>query len=194
MINENEDVIVTLYSFDEHGAYCGLFEYNWAKGTGLASNTTLKTPPVVGSGFVAVFNGDSWDTVPDNFGKTAYKKSDGSPIKIDFYGEPTEDLTFDEPIPHGVWVDGSWVDIRSPEEIAEDERKSMPDLSPMQFDLKLHNAGLLQTVRDYVASNEVMNIAYSRATFFRRTDPFIIQAQSDLNLTDKQVDEIWVAE
>jgi hypothetical protein len=36
-----------------------------------------------------------------------------------------------------------------------------------------------------------MRIAYTRATFFSRTDPFIEQARIALGLTDEQVDMIW---
>ena len=71
-------------------------------------------------------------------------------------------------------------------------RSRMPDLTPIEFDLRLCKAGLLQMVRDYVASNEVMEIAYTRATFFIHTDHFIDQARIALNLTDEQVDEMWV--
>lgn len=70
-------------------------------------------------------------------------------------------------------------------------RASMPDLTPIEFDMKLRKAGLLQTVRDYVATNEVMEIAYTRATFFRRTDPFIETARIELGLSEDQVDQIW---
>lgn len=83
--------------------------------------------------------------------------------------------------------------------LSEDERlalirQRMPDLTPIEFDLRLRKAGLLQTVRDYVASNEVMEIAYTRATYFRRTDPFIETARQALELTNEQVDTIWMNE
>ena len=84
-----------------------------------------------------------------------------------------------------------------PEKYLSDEEKkaiaraSMPDLTPIEFDMKLRKAGLLQTVRDYVATNEVMEIAYTRATFFRRTDPFIETARIELGLSEDQVDQIW---
>lgn len=86
----------------------------------------------------------------------------------------------------------------NPENYLSDEEKlklmrsRMPVLSPIQFDIKLRKNGLLETVRDYVASNEVMEIAYTRATYFSRTDPFIDQARIALNLTDEQVDAMWM--
>ena len=86
----------------------------------------------------------------------------------------------------------------NPENYLSDEEKlklmrsRMPVLTPIEFDLRLRKAGLLQTVRDYGASNEVMEIAYTRATYFSRTDPFIDQARIALGLTDEQVDAMWL--
>lgn len=71
-------------------------------------------------------------------------------------------------------------------------RSRMPVLSPIQFDIKLRKNGLLKTIRDYVASNEVMEITYTRATFFSRTTSFVDQARIALGLTDEQVDEMWM--
>ena len=86
----------------------------------------------------------------------------------------------------------------NPENYLSDEEKlklmrsRMPNLTPIEFDLRLRKAGLLQMVRDYVASNEVMEIAYTRATFFSRTDPFIETARQALELTNEQIDSIWM--
>ena len=88
----------------------------------------------------------------------------------------------------------------NPENYLSDEEKSklmrsrMPVLTPIQFDIKLRKNGLLKTVHDYVASNEVMEIAYTLATFFIRTDPFIETARQGLELTNEQVDNIWMNE
>ena len=71
------------------------------------------------------------------------------------------------------------------------QRQSMPRLTPIEFDIKLNNAGLYDAVQDLIKDNFEMRIAYTRATFFSRTDPFIDQARIALNLTDEQVDTIW---
>ena len=70
-------------------------------------------------------------------------------------------------------------------------RERMPTLSPIEFDIKLNNAGLYDTVQDLIKDNFEMRIAYNRATFFSRTDPFVDQARIALGLTDEQVDTIW---
>ena len=80
----------------------------------------------------------------------------------------------------------------SDEEKAQLNRERMPILSPIEFDIKLNNAGLYDTVQDLIKDNFELRIAYNRATFFSRTDPFIDQARIVLGLTDEQVDEMWV--
>ena len=76
--------------------------------------------------------------------------------------------------------------------LIEYNRKNMPTLTPIEFDIKLNNAGLYDTVQELIKDNFEMRIAYTRATFFSRTDPFIDQARIALNLTDEQVDEMWI--
>lgn len=71
-------------------------------------------------------------------------------------------------------------------------RENMPTLTPIEFDIKLVDAGLYDKVQDLIQSDIKLKIAYTRATFFSRTDPFIDQARIALGLTDAQVDDIWV--
>lgn len=71
------------------------------------------------------------------------------------------------------------------------QRQSMPRLTPIEFDIKLIDAGLYDQVQELIQSDVKLKIAYTRATFFSRTDPFIDQARIALNLTDEQVDTIW---
>ena len=70
-------------------------------------------------------------------------------------------------------------------------RKRMPTLTPIEFDIKLADAGLYDQVQELIQSDIKLKIAYTRATFFSRTDPFVDQARIALNLTDEQVDTIW---
>jgi len=71
------------------------------------------------------------------------------------------------------------------------QRQAMPRLTPIEFDIKLNNAGLYDAVQDLIKDSFELRIAYNRATFFSRTDPFIDQARIALNLTDEQVDTMW---
>ena len=79
------------------------------------------------------------------------------------------------------------------QKLIEFNRKNMPTLTPIEFDIRLNNAGLYDAVQDLIKDNFELRIAYNRATFFSRTDPFIDQAQIALNLTDEQVDEMWTS-
>ena len=70
-------------------------------------------------------------------------------------------------------------------------RERMLRLTPIEFDIKLVDSGLYDQVQGLIASDIKLKIAYTRATFFSRTAPFVDQARIALNLTDEQVDTIW---
>ena len=70
-------------------------------------------------------------------------------------------------------------------------RKRMQKLTPIEFDIKLVDAGLYDQVQSLIQSDVKLKIAYTRATFFSRTDPFIDKSRIALGLTDEQVDTIW---
>lgn len=79
------------------------------------------------------------------------------------------------------------------QKLVEFNRKNMSNLTPIEFDIKLVDAGLYDQVQGLIQSDVKLKIAYTRATFFSRTDPFIDQARIALGLTDEQVDAIWVS-
>ena len=85
-----------------------------------------------------------------------------------------------------------WKDGRTPEQLAEYNRTQMPTLPPIAFDIKLNRNGLYDAVQELIKDNFELRIAYTRAIFFSRTDPFIDKARTALNLTDEQVDEMWL--
>ena len=78
------------------------------------------------------------------------------------------------------------------QKLIEFNRQNMPTLTPIEFDIKLNNAGLYDTVQELIKDKFELRIAYNRATFFSRTAPFIDQARIALGLTDEQVDEMWM--
>ena len=85
----------------------------------------------------------------------------------------------------------------NPEKYLSDEekllicRQNMPPLSPIEFDVKLVDAKLYDQVQELIQSDIKLRIAYTRATFFSRTAPFVDQARIALGLTDEQVDAMW---
>lgn len=80
------------------------------------------------------------------------------------------------------------------EKLVIHNRSIMPTLSPIEFDLKLDQYDLYDAVHDLITSNHQLKIAYSRATYFSRTDPFVDQARIALGLTDEQIDAMWKQE
>ena len=78
-------------------------------------------------------------------------------------------------------------------EKAQLNRERMPNLIPIEFDIKLNQNGLYDAVQDLIKDNFEMRIAYNRATFFSRTASFVDQARKALGLTDKQVDAMWTS-
>ena len=113
-------------------------------------------------------------------------EEDGS--QDDYITEDMVKMTDDE-VDHHVNPEKYLSDI----EKAQLKRKNMPILSPIEFDIKLNNAGLYDVVQELIKDKFELRIAYNRATFFSRTDPFIDQARIALNLTDEQVDEMWTS-
>ena len=79
------------------------------------------------------------------------------------------------------------------QKLIEFNRKNMPQLTPIEFDIKLVDAGLYDQVQSLIQSDVKLKIAYTRATFFSRTDPFIDQARIALGLTNEQVDTLWIS-
>ena len=89
------------------------------------------------------------------------------------------DLSYSPPRPSQFheWDGKAWLDKRTEEEIKQHQRQSMPNLTPIEFDIKLNGAGLYDAVQDLIKGNFNLRIAYTRATFFSRTDLFIDQAR-----------------
>ena len=90
------------------------------------------------------------------------------------------------------YIEGGEIKIDQ-QKLIEFNRQNMPQLTPTEFDIKLVDAGLYDQVQILMQSTVKLRIAYTRATFFSRLDPFIIQASEALGLTGEQVDAIWVS-
>ena len=123
-----------------------------------------------------------------------YRKTNGDVYAFESDGSQddyiTEDMvkTTDDEVDRHVNPEKYLSDV----EKAQLNRERMPRLTPIEFDIKLVDAGLYDQVQGLIQSDIKLKIAYNRATFFSRTDPFIDQARIALGLTDEQVDTIWV--
>ena len=130
--------------------------------------------------------------------KIAYFK-DGNVITETFVDDVTVDFPhvvidheISEPIETWYIEDGQ-IKIDQ-QKLIEFNRKQTPTLTPIQFDIKLNRAGLYDAVQELIKDNFELRIAYTRATYFSRTDPFIDQARIALGLTNEQVDAMWVGQ
>ena len=111
------------------------------------------------------------------------------PSGVDYFIVNADELPNE---PQETWyIEGGEIKIDQ-DKLAQFNRQQMPTLTPIEFDIKLNNAGLYDAVQELIKDSFELRIAYNRATFFSRTDPFIDQARIALNLTDEQVDEMWM--
>ena len=111
-------------------------------------------------------------------------------VEVDF-PHVVIDREISEPI-ESLYIEDGEIKIDQ-QKLIEFNRQNMPTLPPIEFDIKLNNAGLYDAVQDLIKDNFELHIAYNRATFFSRTDPFIEQARIALGLTDEQVDTMWAS-
>lgn len=113
------------------------------------------------------------------------------PINTEFFIVESESLPSE---PQDVWVlqENGEITIDQ-QKLIEFNRKNMPRLTPIDFDTKLYKVGLYDAVQELIKDNFEMRIAYNRATFFNRLDPFIAKASEVLGLTPEQVDEMWMS-
>lgn len=124
------------------------------------------------------------------------------------YTNGTEIRYYEDSVNVGDWIDLNEYRFMTDEEVDRHEnsekylsdeeklliyRQNMPTLSPIEFDIKLVDVGLYDQVQDLISKDIKLRIAYTRATFFSRTDSFVDQARIALNLTDEQIDEMWTS-
>ena len=118
-------------------------------------------------------------------------KKIGIPENTPYFIKEKKDMP-DAPLEAWVLLDDGSILVDSVR-LVQYTRQQMPTLTPIEFDIKLVDAGLYDQVQGLIQSDVKLKIAYNRATFFNRTDPFIDQARIVLNLTDEQVDEMWTS-
>lgn len=199
MINLESDKVITVYSFDQNNVYCGCFEYHWTKGTGLAANSTLESPPIPQAGFVCVWNNQAWELHEDHQDKVVYSTLDRSESKVDYIGSIKEGYTLLKPnTEFDSWNGAAWIDLRTDQEKLEHTRSQYPSLTRYQFLRCLLENGFkasdieaqIQTIEDEF-SRELTLLGFKEATNFVRTDESILAMQSVLSLTDERVDQMW---
>lgn len=64
-------------------------------------------------------------------------------------------------------------------------------ITPLQAELQLHRIGLLGRVKQMVASDLVVEIYWSRAQKFYKTDSILLGMATALGLANEQLDELF---
>lgn len=109
------------------------------------------------------------------------------------------DLSFSQPkpSPYCEWIDGAWVDPRTPEQKEAQYMASLKPLTRRQFKLTLLHYGMLETMESQIASIPDANlriqlqIEYAESTTFMRTSPSVAAMVQSLGLTTNQVNQMW---
>lgn len=91
-------------------------------------------------------------------------------------------------------VDGVWTEQWTVRDLTEEERfdRIPKAVTPAQGQLALLQAGLLDTVEAWVASqSRAVQIEYKARTEWKRDWPLVIEAATALGLTEAQLDDLF---
>ncbi|MDV2486358.1 hypothetical protein [Acinetobacter johnsonii] len=199
MINLEEDKIITVYSFDVNNVYCGCFEYHWARGTGLAANSTNIQPPEYSEGFIPTFVNGGWEIQQDHRGKTVYSITNQAESKVDYAGEIKDGFTELKPNSNfDIWNGSHWIDERTKEEKLAYKRSQYPKLTRYQFMRSMLENGYkpsdieaqIMLIEDEY-TRELTMLGFKDAGYFDRNDQSIVVMRDVLGKTDSEIDEFW---
>ncbi|EJK3496429.1 tail fiber assembly protein [Salmonella enterica] len=109
--NATETHVATVSSYDAMtGEFIDTYDVRIIDGTGIPAFSTLTIAPEPEKGFAYIWNGLSWDVVPDFRGMTAYIKESGEVVTVSDIGELAETLTLIKPLtPFDKWDGMQWV-------------------------------------------------------------------------------------
>ncbi len=90
-----------------------------------------------------------------------------------------------------IYLNGELVDSDFTHDIPQPQTPTT--VSSRQMRLALHRTNMLLDVITFVeaSTNQEVKIAWEYATEFRRNDPMVVWAQSALNKTDQEMDELF---
>lgn len=109
--NATETHVATVSSYDAMtGEFIDTYDVRIIDGTGIPAFSTLTIAPEPEKGFAYIWNGLSWDAVPDFRGMTAYIKESVEVVTVRDIGELAETLTLIKPLtPFDKWDGMQWV-------------------------------------------------------------------------------------
>lgn len=149
-------------------------------------------PPNVGRNQAAVFDeaAGHWSLVPDYRATALYSTVDGSPVHIDTLGpQPPNTTEIPRPSPVHVWDGAVW----EVDPALEAAARVPASVTPLQARRALLAAGLLDAVETAIeGADPETKLAWQYATAVERQSPFTLTLAAALNLTDAQVDDLFV--
>ena len=167
-------------------------EINEAYGTNLPFTTTIK-PLAKKEGFAVCFNGTKLEYVEDNRNKTIYVKATKEELKVDYLGKIKDEHTLLIPKEFDEWDEISKNWIEDMELKKEYEKSLIPQVITIrQARLQLLEVGLLDDVEALVALDRKSKIEWEYASEVYMQSPLIEAAKGALNLTDAQIDNMFV--
>ena len=198
----DQDNLVTLHTYHaQTREYTGEYKYYWAKGMGIAANSTTTPPPHnVQAKEVAIFEDNTWVIVQDNRGTVVYNTENQQESVVDYVGVIKAGFTTIPPLSqYDTWSIDRWVDERTEEEKYNTYLKSLKSLTRRQFKLALLENSLLTAI-DTAISNisdptlkARIEIEYVEATEFIRTSESVKYMLSVLELTEEEANLMWEA-
>ncbi|WP_259472844.1 tail fiber assembly protein [Citrobacter portucalensis] len=128
--NATETHVATVSSYDAMtGEFIDTCDVRIIDGTGIPAFSTLTIAPEPKKGFAYIWNGQSWDAVPDYRGMTAYIKESGVGVTVRDIGELAETLTLIKPLtPFDKWDGSEWatdIEAQRIASIADTEREKL---------------------------------------------------------------------
>lgn len=156
-----------------------------------AFSTELQ-PPATAIKQAAIFDqaAKAWSVVPDFRTTVLYSTVDGTPVQVAGLGpQPPNTTEIPRPSPVHVWGGADW----EVDPALEAAARVPASVTPLQARRALLAAGLLDAVETAIeGADPETKLAWQYATAVERQSPFTLTLAAALNLTDAQVDDLFV--
>lgn len=195
MVFSDVDQLVTLYGYENDMTFAYSFEYMWAKGTGLAANSTLIRPPEYDDDHIPVFDLDKqkWKIVLNKRGHVIYSIDTKEERIFDQLGDVPEGWTLLCPNhPLDYFLDGEWVDISTFKEHIEFEKKNTAALTGYDFQVLLYDIGKYDQFEFELQKTDLKtSIEFNRKPFIHIDGGCGQLLQKILHMDDVEYLKLW---
>jgi hypothetical protein len=101
---------VKTYLYDRSGVFLSEQDEWVTVGTGVSAGSTATAPASASTGYVAVFENNTWSLAEDHRGEIVYSTTDMSESTVDYVGPITAGYTVLKPATvYDVWTNNAWV-------------------------------------------------------------------------------------